>query len=232
MRAEDAYVALWRVARVPAQRTGLLDALARSSARSGQHLRSLFAIHDVTDMARLDLAWWTYAAMDAVDRHLDELAGAARVFEFGAGASTLWLGRRAGEVHSVEHDPAFHAFLAPLVEPLPHVHVRLVEASVGQAPRTPSRRRGHEHLDFTDYVGAIDDVPGQFDLVVVDGRARVACARRALPRLAPDGVLLLDNANRDEYAPIVAHPGLEVRVLRGATPCLPYPTATALVRRR
>jgi predicted O-methyltransferase YrrM len=107
-----------------------------------------------------------------------------------------------------------------------------VEASVGQAPRTPSRRRGHEHLDFTDYVGAIDDVPGQFDLVVVDGRARVACARRALPRLAPDGVLLLDNANRDEYAPIVAHPGLEVRVLRGATPCLPYPTATALVRRR
>ena len=128
MRAEDAYVAVWRAARVPAERTGLLDALTRSTSRTGRHLRSMFAIHDVRDMAALDLAWWTYGAIEAVEAHLDGLAGQARVFEYGAGASTLWLGRRAGEVHSVEHDAGFHAFLAPLVEPLPHVEVRLVEA--------------------------------------------------------------------------------------------------------
>jgi predicted O-methyltransferase YrrM len=75
-------------------------------------------------------------------------------------------------------------------------------------------------------------VPGELDLVVVDGRARVACVRQALPRLASDGVLLLDNADRDEYASVVSDPALDVRVLRGATPCLPYPTSTALIRRR
>jgi hypothetical protein len=135
-------------------------------------------------------------------------------------------------VHSVEHDAGFHAFLQPLVTPLPHVEVRLVEPVRTATPQTPSRRHGHAGLDFTAYVHAIDDVDGDLDLVVVDGRARVASARHALARLAPDGVLLLDNANRDEYATVVRDPSLDVRVLRGATPCLPYPTATALIRRR
>ena len=125
MRAEDAYVAVWRAARVPAERTGLLDALGRSTSRTGRHLRSMFAIHDVADMAALELAWWTYGAIAAVEAHLDAHAGQARVFEYGSGASTLWLGRRAGTVRSVEHDAGFHAFLQPLVEPLPHVEVRL-----------------------------------------------------------------------------------------------------------
>jgi len=232
MRAEDAYVAVWRAARVPAERTGLLDALGRSTSRTGRHLRSMFAIHDVADMAALDLAWWTYGAIAAVEAHLDAQAGKARVFEYGSGASTLWLGRRAAEVHSVEHDAGFHAFLQPLVTPLPHVKVRLVEPVRTATPQTPSRRHGHAGLDFTAYVHAIDDVDGDLDLVVVDGRARVASARHALARLAPDGVLLLDNANRDEYATVVRDPSLDVRVLRGATPCLPYPTATALIRRR
>jgi predicted O-methyltransferase YrrM len=232
MRPQDAYVAVWRAARVPARRSGLLDALTRSPSPAARHLRSMFAIHDVADMASLDLAWWSYDAIAEVEHHLDALTGRARVFEYGSGASTMWLGRRAGEVHSVEHDKGFYAFLAPQLDSLSHVHLRLVEPQPSLQPRTPSRRRGHEGLDFTDYVASIDDVPGAFDLVVVDGRARVASARRALPRLAPDGLLVLDNANRDEYAAIVRDPALEVRMLRGTTPCLPYPTTTALVRPR
>jgi hypothetical protein len=132
----------------------------------------------------------------------------------------------------VEHDRGFYEFLAPQLESLQHVHLRLVEPQPQPQPRTPSRRRGHQGLDFTAYVASIDDVPGELDLVVVDGRARVAAARRALPRLAPGGLLVLDNANRDEYAAVVRDPALDVRLMRGATPCLPYPTTTALVRPR
>jgi predicted O-methyltransferase YrrM len=232
MRPEDAYVAVWRAARVPARRTGLLDALTRSPSPAARHLRSMFAIHDVADMASLDLAWWSYHAITEVEHHLDALAGRARVFEYGSGASTMWLGRRAGEVHSVEHDRGFYEFLSPQLASLAHVHLRLVEPQPRPRPRTPSRRRGQQGLDFTAYVASIDAVPGAFDLVVVDGRARVASARRALPRLAPGGLLVLDNANRDEYAAVVRDPALDVRLHRGATPCLPYPTTTALVRPR
>ena len=229
---EDAYVAGWRAARSGAVRTGLL---ARLEARDGHvagHVRSLFAIHDVADMIDLDLAWWTYDAVAAVDEHLAARGGEARVFEYGAGASTAWLARRAGAVTSVEHDTGFAAYLTSLLDPAWPVDLRVVAPEPSAAPTVPSQRRGYSGLDFARYVHAIDDVPGEFDLVVVDGRARVACAQQSIGRLAPDGLLLLDNANRAEYAPVVNDPALDVVMTRGATPCLPYATSTALLRRR
>jgi hypothetical protein len=230
MRADDLYVSAWRQARRVAGRTGLLDRLERSGSPTAQHARTLFAIHDVADMVHLDLAWWSYPAIDAVSALLAR--GPARVFEYGAGASTAWLGARAASVTSVEHEAGFVEVLRPMLGHLTNVEVMLVPAVASTEPSVPSRRRGHGGLDFSDYVQSIDRVPGDFDLVVVDGRARVACVRQALPRLAADGVLLLDNADRDEYASVVSDPALDVAVLRGATPCLPYRTSTALVRRR
>lgn len=237
MRVEDVYVAAWRAGRRGLARTDLLDRWAASPRRPVRHVRSMFAIHDVADMIGLDLAWWSYAAIDAVQAHLTRLGGQANVFEYGAGASTAWLGRRSGSVTSVEHDPGFAEYLRRLLAEdatlaADGVDVRLVPATPSAVPAVSSNRRGHAGLDFTEYVRAIDDGDGEFDLVVVDGRARVACVRAALPRLSSVGMVLLDNADRGEYSSVVDDPSLHVEVLRGATPCLPYPTSTALIRPR
>lgn len=236
MRVEDVYVAMWHAGRRGLGRTDLLDRWAESPRRSVRHVRSMFAIHDVEDMIGLDLAWWSYSAIDAVSAHLAARDGDGVVFEYGAGASTVWLARRSASVTSVEHDAGFAEYLRPLLAAdravARHAEVRLVPAVPSPVPAVPSQRRGHGGLDFADYVRAIDAVDGAFDLIVVDGRARVACVRQALPRLAPTGVLLLDNADRAEYREVVADPSLAVEVLRGATPCLPYPTSTALIRPR
>jgi hypothetical protein len=81
----------------------------RSSRQTpvARHVWSLSAIHDVERMASLDLPWWTYGATREVERFPAARHGKARVFEFGSGASTLWLARRAGQVHSIVHDAAF-----------------------------------------------------------------------------------------------------------------------------
>ena len=116
---------------------------------------------------------------------------------------------------------------------LPHVslrHVPPVPVTDG-VPATPSRRHGHRGLDFTDYVRAIDGVDGEFDLVVVDGRAREACLHAAIPRLAPDGLVVFDNSNRRRYAEAIRSSGLRVDRVRGAAPCLPYPSETSLLTR-
>lgn len=232
MSAQDVYVAAWHAARRGATRVGLLSWLEARPGRVSGHTRSLFAIHDVADMIHLDLAWWTYDAVHEVDAFLAARAAPVRVFEYGSGASTAWLARRVDQVTSVEHDAGFAAYLSSVLDPARPVDLRVVEAVPSPAPLAPSRRKGYQGLDFDAYVRAIDDVDGGFDLVVVDGRARVACARRGLSRLLPGGMLLLDNANRAEYAPVLSDPALDVQVLRGATPCLPYPTSTALIRRR
>lgn len=225
------YVALVRALRAVLRATGVVRLLESRSDRSRAALwaRSLLAIYDLPELVRLDVPWWTFAASDEVDRFLRDRPG-ARVFEWGSGASTLWLAKRAGSVTSVEHDEAW----ADAVHPwLPHNAELLVvppEPLRGDAG-VPSGKRGFAGLDFADYVAAIDGVPGRFDLIVVDGRAREACLARALPRLSPDGIVVFDNAARPRYRSALGavDGGRAVRWTRGLTPCLPYPDTTALV---
>lgn len=219
-----------------AQRSGVLDRLDRSyRERPGSipaHLRTLFAIHDVDDLVSLDIPWWTYGAIQTVERHLADLSGAARVFEYGSGASTVWLGNRSKEVHSVEHHAGFAEVMrrvlgqAGLSE---SVELLEVPAEVVVDPVTRSRRNGDNHVDYTAYSQSITHVGGLFDLIVVDGRARVACCLAALPYLAPGGLIVFDDAQRPRYRDGIECSGLPVRRIWGWVPSLPYPRQTALL---
>jgi hypothetical protein len=226
--------------------TALLRAWDRNAAQAPRtsvaHLRTLLAVHNAEDLVDLDLPWWTYRAIDVVDGFLGARGGAARVFEYGAGASTVWLARRAGSVDAVEHDPQWAERTRQLLARAPQVraevvvHVPVVPAvPAGTAPEVPSASPAAAGLDFGRYVASIDDVGGEpFDLVLVDGRARQAALRRALDRVLPDGLVLLDDAQRPRYEAVLAEAagaGWDVTVTRGRTPCQPLPRSTALLRR-
>jgi len=192
-------------------------------------LYTLPRIHDAGAMAELDVPWWTYRAIDAIEAWLAARPGPARVFEYGAGASTLWLARRAAEVWSVEHDRAFADSIAERVAAAGNVHLRVAEPVRSDRPVVASAKEGYGGLDFAGYVAAIDDAAGAFDLVVVDGRARPACLARALPRLRSDGLIVFDNSRRARYRAAIESCGLPELRLRGLTPALPYPEQTSLL---
>ncbi|HCB03149.1 MAG TPA: SAM-dependent methyltransferase [Nocardioides bacterium] len=214
---------------------GLLRLLDRWAARSraGLWVRSLLSIYDLSELLRYDVPWWTFEASDRVAAFLANRPG-ARVFEWGSGASTVWLSRRSGSVTSVEHDAAWARVVEPILPA--NALVRVVEPlrDPDGSGRARSERAGFEGLDFTPYVAAMDEADGTFDLVVVDGRARNACFHRAISRLAPGGVLVFDNVDRQRYRDALESSPvpIEVEWTRGLTPTLPYPTRTALVRLR
>jgi hypothetical protein len=226
------YVKAMRALRVTLDAVGLLALLDAWSGRSrtGRWVRSLLAIYDVRELVALDTPWWTFAAADLVEEHLSRTSG-ARVFEWGSGASTSWLSHRATHVVAVEHDPDWAEHVRLLVgETADVITVPPGTAAAGEGIR--SHKAGYAGLDFTDYVHAIADQEGTFDLIVIDGRAREACLGMALPRLSAGGLIVFDNVDRKRYrAAIAAEPGLEVLWTRGLTPSLPYPTRTALIRR-
>ncbi|TYL46112.1 class I SAM-dependent methyltransferase [Nocardioides sp. BGMRC 2183] len=207
---------------------GLAERRAAAGSRTATWVLSLFAIHDVRALAALDVPWWTFDSADLVSKHLVDHPD-ARVFEWGSGASTLWLAVRARSVHAVEHHAGWALLLAPQLPD--NVHLDVVEPTQPSLPRVPSAKPGHRGLDFADYVRAIDEVDGPFDVIVIDGRAREACLERAVERLAPDGLIVFDNVDRRRYLDAIetVSDRVSTTMTRGLTPALPYPTRTALL---
>lgn len=127
------------------------------------------------------LPWMTYPFIDFIGPRLTQHI---QLFEYGAGASTLFFSLRVGQVRSVEHDQAFVNELTPK---LPK-NARLMVRSAGEE----------------NYVLAINEWEVRPQVVIVDGLRRVECAAVARTRLAADGVLVLDDAQLPEYEPIHA----------------------------
>lgn len=225
-----AYVNSVRFARKIAERSGLLARLERSESRNVRWVRSLFGIYDSADLVRLDMPWWTFAAIDAVEVLLSSRDGAARVYEFGAGASTVWLAKRCGSVYSVEHDAPFAQAMSGMFGAYPNISMVVVEPTAASpSSRARSNRKGYTESAFDQYVSSIDRVDGAFDLIVIDGRARVSCLGKSVDRLAPGGTILFDNSDRREYREAIDTCGLQERITRGLAPALPFPSQTSLL---
>lgn len=197
----------------------------------GTWARSLFAIYDFEELAKLDIPWWTFKASKKVGDFLDANPQ-ARVFEWGSGASTLWLAKRAKSVVAVEHDPNWAERVGEASPP--NARVRLVKSAIAQSPGqsvVSSSKPGYRGEDFSDYVSAIEAEDESFDLIVIDGRARESCMNRALDFLAVGGIVVFDNVDRLRYKRAIVALSSEFRVewTRGLTPCLPYPTSTAII---
>lgn len=129
--------------------------------------------------------WYTYPAILWLD---PRVPATARVFEYGAGNSTRWYAERVAAVRSVDHDERWVAALRPQVP----ANVELVHQ--------PTRGDLLEAPDDDPYVTALED-PGAWDVVVIDGRARNACARRTLPALHDHAIAIVDNSDRPGLAP-------------------------------
>lgn len=229
--AKSLYAGSARGVRHTLDRLGL-DVEAPPLDRRWRHwAHSLTLVHDSRALAELDVPWWTYRAITAVEEWLASRSTPVTVFEYGSGASTVWLARRADRVHTVEHHAGFAELMRTQLSRHQNASVRVVEPVPSDHPAVPSRKEGHDGLDFAGYVAAIDEVPGSFDLVVVDGRAREACLAAAVGRLAADGLIVFDNSRRRRYREAITRSGLDERVLAGLTPTLPYPEQTSLLSR-
>jgi hypothetical protein len=126
--------------------------------------------------------WFTYPSIAWLE---PRLLSSDRVFEFGSGNSTLWFAERVTEVVSVEHDPAWIKQLEPFLP-----------SNVSLLFRPT---HGEEHVSHSNgpstYVSAID-AGGPFDVIVIDGVERNACALYAPEHLSSDGLILYDNSDR------------------------------------
>lgn len=117
--------------------------------------------------------------------------------EYGMGGSTLNFAPLVARAYSIEHDCDWHAFMLSRIANSTADFSHLTTRCVGVAPWTGGwgTLSPFEHAQyagpFREYVDTVASLGEVFDVVLVDGRARMACALRALEFLKDDGVLIL-----------------------------------------
>lgn len=128
------------------------------------------------DRSGKPVPWLTYPATEFLE---EKIPPTARVFEWGAGHSTLWWAERAAEVFAIESNPAWAAEL---------------KASL------PSNATVTLETDGSAYAAAITShAKASFDVVVIDGEARRECSETLDPYVKPDGIVVFDNSDRAAY---------------------------------
>ncbi|MEO7431746.1 MAG: class I SAM-dependent methyltransferase [Dokdonella sp.] len=223
---KQAYVATVRACAIPLRAGGILDRWQRAPRESFRFwLGSQFAIYDAMQLMRIDVPWWSFPAIREVEHWLSARKD-VRAFEYGSGASTVWLARRCSSVVSAEHDAPFLRAVESAIA-RDNVELRLAEPERSADPRVTSGRNGYAQYDFSSYVDTIGT--DRYDLIIIDGRARVACLERALTQLADGGLIVFDNSERARYADAIAHVMLPLRRCRGWAPALPYRSETTLI---
>lgn len=150
-----------------------------------------------------DLGSWPYMSeieVAALTAALRIPSRPLRVLEWGGGKSSFYFSRKLGpgdSWDSIEHDRIWFSTLqaAPRLAGGAALKLHLVPNS---APFEDGVDDG-DLATFREYVERPRSLGGGFGFILVDGRARVECLREGWRHLAPDGIMVLHDAERSEY---------------------------------
>ncbi|SDH20644.1 Predicted O-methyltransferase YrrM [Bradyrhizobium sp. Rc2d] len=136
----------------------------------------------------------------------------ARVFEYGAGMSTLWFSNKAAFVASVESNAGW---------------AERLNAILTAEGRPPVVLR----TDPEAYARQIESVEGSFDIILVDGINRRRCVEECVPRLRKGGLLILDNTdvNTDLIPAALSTANFDVKQYSGYAPGVLHPNETSVL---
>jgi hypothetical protein len=156
---------------------------------------ALFAAkNSVTSIA----PWWNRKAIQFLEKNLHS---GDRVFEWGSGGSTVWLIEQGARVTSVEDNTTW---VEKVRSSCPQADIRSIPGAATGAIKSDWGGSIDDSRPFyDDYVAAIDEFPDDsFDVVIVDGQCRSECFYRAIPKVKPGGMLILDDSDFRAFAPL------------------------------
>ena len=126
------------------------------------------------------IPWYNYSVIDFLN---EKLTHEMSVFEFGCGYSTLFYAKRCGRVYSVDvkKDWIIKIETELLAKNYINAEIFLIENNFSES---------------------IDKVEEKFDIIAIDSEDRLACSITAYYNLAKNGVIILDNSERENYVAI------------------------------
>ena len=140
-----------------------------------------------------------------------------KLFEWGAGGSTIFYASLVEKVISIEYDKGYFEYVEKHLNEKENVELILAPPQEKGSLRSFYPKYVGSYFDH--YVQTIDQYPDRyFDVIVVDGRQRNACFKSALTKLKNDGIIVFDNFDREIYKKSQYYPDLAYIIFENLMP--------------
>jgi hypothetical protein len=123
------------------------------------------------------IPWINYPMIRFLEERLtDDL----NVFEFGSGYSTLFYAKKVKSITSLEYDKNWFELITSMV------------------PKNAQLIYKKKDIDG-EYCRTIHIANKKYDVIIIDGRDRVNCIKQSFSALSLQGVIILDDSQRERY---------------------------------
>ncbi len=121
------------------------------------------------------------------------------MLEWGSGGSTINFAPLVEKYYSIEHESEWYTKVKEETSMINNLDLHLVPNNEPYNVRTKS------YSQFKDYIEHIKKINKIFDIILIDGRARVFCAEIALKYLNKNGILLFHDfpLRRELYSDVL-----------------------------
>jgi hypothetical protein len=113
--------------------------------------------------------------------------------EFGSGRSTQWFSTLVGHLTSVEHNQDWYQQVKHRLDKENITNVTYLLVPLNHFESEPEC---DSYLPIPEYLVIADNISDKsLGFAVVDGHYRTNCIRHLIPKIAPKGLLLVDDVN-------------------------------------
>ena len=125
------------------------------------------------------IPWMNYSLIHFLKERINT---SHNLFEYGSGFSTLFFSKISKQITSVEYDEQWAKVTQELLKNTENTNIL------------------HIPYESISYSTSARDTGFKFDIIIVDGRNRVACVKESVEALSNEGVIILDDSERDRYS--------------------------------
>jgi hypothetical protein len=181
--------------------------------------------YSLTNHSPLDLGlpWWSLPAINFINQNIDRNS---KVFEWGSGGSTIFLGQKFAHLTSIEQDSQWIRKVRNKLQQLELSTVKLFQPKINLTSQ--------QDFECSEYLHSLDK---NYDLIVVDGEdhfgpkstwsSRISCFLRAEEFINKGGIILVDDSWRYPEIKKLTQ-AKSTKVLEGIGPCRKGVTSTDL----
>ncbi len=139
---------------------------------------SSFLKKEPLDKFGVPIPWLTYPVISFLSERLNK---DLKIFEYGSGNSTIYYSKIVNKVIAVEHNKEWYKKIMRKLSTNSEIIFT--------------------NLDYDDiYCRTIKGTNENFNIIIIDAEDRVNCIKNCLNNISENGVIILDDSEREEYS--------------------------------